>query len=65
LSIVDSLKFESVVGALLYEEIRRKSSIETFAQEAMITREQSKERGEKARGCSKSKSKGKKCKAKY
>ena len=52
LSTVDSLKFESVVGALLFEEARRKSSIETNAPEAMVARGRSKERGEKARGSS-------------
>eukprot|EP00253_Pinus_taeda_P036148 PITA_36148 len=39
-----------VVGALLSEEVQRKSSIETSAPEAMIARGRSKERGEKARG---------------
>ena len=61
---VDSLKFESVVGALLSEEVRRKSSSETTTSEAMIARGWSKERGEKTRGSSRSKSKGKKCKEK-
>ena len=46
LSTVDSLKFESVVGALLSEEVRRKSSIETSAPEAMVTKGRSKEEGE-------------------
>jgi hypothetical protein len=64
LSTADSLKFESVVGALLSEEVRRKSSTETAASEAMVARGRSKERGEKPRGSSRSKSKGKKCKAK-
>ena len=65
LSTVDSLKFESVVGALLSKEVRRKSSTEIAALKAMVARGRSKERGEKARGSSKSKSKGdKKCKAK-
>ena len=65
LSIVDSLKFESVLGALLSEEVRRKSIIETFALEAMVARGRSKERGERARGSSRSKSKGSnKCKEK-
>eukprot|EP00253_Pinus_taeda_P010174 PITA_10174 len=64
LSTVDSLKFESVVGALLSEEVRRKSNIETAASEAMVARGRSKERGEKPRGSSRSKSKGKKCKEK-
>ena len=65
LSTTDSLKFESVASALLSEKVRRKSSIETFAPKAMVARGRSKERGEKARGSSRSNSKGdKKCKAK-
>eukprot|EP00253_Pinus_taeda_P016747 PITA_16747 len=64
LSTTDSLKFESVVGALLSEEVQRKSSTETAASEAMVARGHSKERGEKPRGSSRSKSKGNKCKAK-
>eukprot|EP00253_Pinus_taeda_P025414 PITA_25414 len=63
-STVDSLKFESVVGALLSKEVRRKSSTETATSEAMIARGQPKERGEKTRGSSRSKSKGKRCEAK-
>ena len=31
LSTVDTLSFESIVGALLYEEVRKKSSVETSA----------------------------------
>eukprot|EP00253_Pinus_taeda_P012974 PITA_12974 len=63
-SSADSLKFESVVGALLSEEVRRKTNTETAASEAMVARGRSKERGEKPRGTSRSKSKGKKCKVK-
>ena len=63
-SSADSLKFESVVGALLSQEVRRKSSTDTTASEAMVARGCSKERGEKLRGTSRSKSKGNKCKAK-
>ena len=44
------MKFESVVGALLSEEVRRKSSTVTIAPEAMIAKGRSKERGEKTRG---------------
>ena len=51
-SSANSLKFESVVGALLSEEVRRKSSIETAAPESMVARGRSKERGEKPRGSS-------------
>ena len=45
LSIANSLKFESIVGALLSEEVRRKPSTETTAPKAIIARGQSKERG--------------------
>ena len=65
LSTTESLEFDLVVGALLVEEVRKKSNVETFALEAMVARGRSKERGEKTRGSSKSKSKGKKCKAKF
>eukprot|EP00253_Pinus_taeda_P003620 PITA_03620 len=64
LSTVDSLKFESDVGALLSEEVRRKPSTETTAPEATIARGRLRERGEKTRGSTRSKSKGKKCKEK-
>ena len=50
LSSTNSLKFESVVGALLSEEVRRKSSTEIATSEAMIARGRKKERGEKKRG---------------
>eukprot|EP00253_Pinus_taeda_P021000 PITA_21000 len=63
-SSADSLKFESVMGALLSKEVRRKSNTETAASESMVARGRSKERGEKPRGTSRSKSKGKKCKEK-
>ena len=65
LSIVDSFKLESIMGDILFEKVRRKSSIETYTPEAMVARGRSKERGEKTRGSSRSNSKGsKKCKAK-
>ena len=47
LSTANSLKFESVVGALLSEEVRRKYIIETSALEAMVAKGWSKERGVK------------------
>ena len=50
LSTADSLKCESDMGALLFEEVRRKSNTETTASEAMVARGHSKERGEKPRG---------------
>ena len=36
LSKTESLEFDSVVGALLAEEVRKKSNVETYASEAMI-----------------------------
>jgi len=65
LSTTKSLEFESIVGALLSDEVRRNSNIENSTPEAIVARGQSKERGEKARSSSKSKSKGKKCKFKW
>eukprot|EP00253_Pinus_taeda_P022622 PITA_22622 len=64
LSTTNSLEFESIIGALLSEEVRRKSGNETVASEAMVARGRSKERGEKPRGSCRLKSKGKKCKEK-
>jgi len=58
------LEFDSVVWALLFEEVQRNSNIKTSTPEAMVARGQSKERGEKEKSSSRSKSKGKKCKAK-
>ena len=37
-STTDSLEFDSIVGALLSEEVQRKSNIETSTLEAMVTR---------------------------
>lgn len=61
-STTDTLEYRFVVSALLSEEVRRKSSIETSTLEAMVVRGRSRERGEKSRGTSRSKSKGKKSK---
>jgi hypothetical protein len=52
------------VGALLSEEMRRRSSKETSTAEAMVVRGRSIERGKNQRGTSRSKSKGKKSKQK-
>jgi len=49
LSTTESLKFGSVVGALLFEEVQRKSSIKTYMPEAMVAKGQSRERGEKSK----------------
>ena len=64
LSITDTLKFDNVVGALLSEESRKKTSLETSSPEALVVRGRSKEKGEKSRGTSISKSKGRKRKLK-
>ena len=53
-----------MVGALFYEELRNKSSLETSSPEALVVRAQSKEKGEKSSGASRSKSKGIKSKLK-
>lgn len=61
-STTETLEFDVVVGALLSEEMGKKSSIGTSSLEAMVVRGQSNERGENLRGTSKSKSEGKKSK---
>jgi hypothetical protein len=63
-STTETLEFDIVVGALLSEEVWRKSSIETSTPKAMVARGWSREKGEKLRGTSRSKSKGKKRKLK-
>ena len=64
LSTTDTLEFDNVVGALLSEELRKKTSLETSSPEALVVRGHSREKGEKSRGTSRSKSKGKKSKLK-
>ena len=63
LSTTDTLEFDNVVGALLSEELRKKTSLETSSQ-ALVVRGRSKEKREKLRGTSRSKSKGRKSKLK-
>eukprot|EP01018_Ginkgo_biloba_P027656 Gb_41806 [translate_table: standard] len=60
ISTTDTLEYDTVVGSLLSEETRRKSSSESSTSEAMVARGRSKEIGEKSRGTSRSKSRGKK-----
>ena len=48
----------------MFEELRKKTSLETPSPEALVVRDRSKQKGEKSRGTSKSKSKGKKRKLK-
>jgi hypothetical protein len=57
-----SIDYDTVVGDLLSEEMRRSSSKETSTKEAMVVRGRSTERGKNQRGTSRSKSKGKKSK---
>ena len=64
LSTTDTLEFDNVVGALLSEELRKKTSLETSSLEALVVRGRSREKGEKSRGTSRSKSKGRKSKLK-
>ena len=59
LSTTDTLEFDNVVGALLSKELRKKSSLETCSPEALVVRGLSKEKGEKSRGTSRSKSRAK------
>jgi hypothetical protein len=59
-----AIEFDDIVGALLSEETRKKSNLETSTSEAMVARGRSKERGKNQRGTSRSKSKGKKSKLK-
>ena len=61
-SSTDFLDYDSVVGALLAEEMRRKSSQEASTSEAMLVRGRTK--GQNERSFSRSKSKHRKGKAK-
>ena len=56
---IDILEFDNVVGALLSEELRKKTSLEISSLEALVVRGRSREREENSRGTSRSKSKGK------
>ena len=58
LSITDTLEFDNVVGALLFEELRKKTSLETSSPEALVVRGRSKDKEENSIGTSRSKSKG-------
>jgi hypothetical protein len=63
-SSTHAIDYDSVVGALLVEEMRIRSSKETSTTEAMVVVGQSTKRGQYQRGTSRSKSKGKKGKKK-
>jgi hypothetical protein len=60
----DAIDYDTIVGALLCEEMRKKSNKENSTTEAMVVRIRSTERGKSERGTSRSKSKGKKGKHK-
>ncbi|KAH9301279.1 hypothetical protein KI387_012862 [Taxus chinensis] len=62
-STSDDLDYDSVVGAFLAKEMRRKSTRDNSTPEAMFARGISKERGQNSRGTSRSKSQGGKSKA--
>jgi hypothetical protein len=64
-SSIESIEFDDIVGALLSEETRNKSNLETSTSEAMVIRGRAKERGHSQRKFSQSKSKGRKSKLKY
>ena len=64
-STADVLEYDSVVSALLTEEVRRKSSSEISTPEAMVARGRSRERTQSSNGKSRSKSKGGKIKARF
>ena len=55
LSTTSPLEFDNVVGALLSEELKKKTSLETSSPEALVVRGRSREKGEKSRGTSRSK----------
>ena len=46
LSTTDTLEFYNVVGALLFEKLRKKSRLETSSPKALVVRGRSKEKGE-------------------
>ena len=44
LSTTDTLEFDNVVGALLSEELRKETTLQTSLQEALVVRVRSKEK---------------------
>jgi hypothetical protein len=63
-STTDTIDYDIVVGALLSEEMRKRSSKETSTTEAMVVRGRSTEGGKDQKGTTRSKSKDSKGKAK-
>jgi hypothetical protein len=63
-STTNIIYYDTIVGSMLFEEMRRKSSQETSTSEVMVARGQSEERGKNQRSTSRSKSKVKKGKLK-
>jgi hypothetical protein len=58
-SSTETIEFDDIVGALLFEETRKKSNSETSTSEVMVIRGKPKERGHDQRDSSLSKWKGK------
>jgi hypothetical protein len=63
-STIESIEFDVIVGALLSEETKKKSNLETSTSKAMMVRGRPKERGQGQRDFSRSNSKGTKSKLK-
>ena len=63
-SSIESIEFDVILGALLFEETRKKSNLETSTSEVMVVKGIPKERGHVQRDFSRSKLKGKKSKLK-
>jgi len=63
-STIDTIEYDIVLGALLSEEVRRKSSLETSTIQTMVAIGRSTERGKDLSGTSWDKSKGRKGKGK-
>lgn len=59
---METLEFDVVVGALMSEEVRRKLRVQTLTLETIVDRGRSSYKGDKLRGVSNLKSKGKKSK---
>jgi hypothetical protein len=64
-SLADVLDYDSVVGALLVEEMRRKSSQETSTSEVLLIRGRTKEKNERSFSQSKSRHRKGKEKCQY
>jgi hypothetical protein len=63
-STTDAIEYDTIVGALLSEDVRKISSKEASTTEEMVVRGRSNEKGKNQKGTSRPKSKGKKSKKK-